>query len=431
MEYTGAEIEAIREGRGKFLALAVAYFIGVFNDNFFKQAALVLAVVSGKSDLQGTATVLFALPFILFSSYAGWFADRYPKKNVVIVSKFIELIAMIVGAYGLITMSWSCIIGMIFIMGLQSIFFGPAINGAIPELYPESYVLRANAIVKFATTIAILIGIACAGIALDQEWFDTEIPFGILTVSTAVIMFSVLGLIASFGIVKCESNKTITKFPWTGPFDSLRDVICYSKIKDLSLALWCCGYFYFISSMVVLIINTYGLKILNLSKTSTSLLSVALMVGVSIGAFVAVKITKRISWTRVSPYAAAAMGIFLITGALSAYLPESIVIPTLAVSMVLGGLSSGIFLIPTISFFQTFPEKDKKGKTIAASYFVNFVGILISGQLYIFLNSIFPANVNMGIAGVLTIGLSIVIFKRDSMSKLLSIKPQQGEGGCD
>lgn len=428
MDYTAAEAESIREGRGKFLALAMAYFIGVFNDNFFKQAALVLAVVSGKSDLQGTATILFALPFILFSSYAGWFADRFPKKNVVIISKFIELIAMIIGAYGLITMSWSCIIGMIFIMGLQSIFFGPAINGSIPELYPESYVLRANAIVKFATTIAILIGIACAGIALDQDWFETTIPFGILVVSSVVIVFSVLGLIASFRIVKCENSRAITKFPWIGPFDSLRDVICYSKIKDLSLALWCCGYFYFISSLVVLIINTYGLKILNLSKTSTSLLSVALMIGVSIGAFVAVKITKKISWTRVSPFAAAAMGVFLITGALSVYLPEGIKIPALAISLVFAGLSSGVFLIPTISFFQTFPEKDKKGKTIAASYFVNFVGILISGQLYMFLDSIFPANISMGIAGVLTVSLSYVIFKRDCIQKLLITTPKQEDG---
>ncbi len=424
MEYSVAEFESIKEGRGKFLALAMSYFIGVFNDNFFKQAALVLAVVSGKSDLQGTATILFALPFILFSSYAGWFADRFPKKNVVITSKFIELIAMIIGAYGLITMSWGFIVGMIFIMGLQSIFFGPAINGSIPELYPESYVLRANAIVKFATTIAILFGIACAGVALDQQWFNTEIPFGILLVCCAVIALSVVGLVASFGIVKCESSRAVVKFPWTGPFDSLKDVISYSKIKDLSLALWCCGYFYFISSLVVLIINSYGIKILNLSKTSTSMLSVALMVGVSIGAFLAVKITKRVYWTRVSPFATVGMGIFLITGALSAYLSEGIKVPVLAVSMVFAGLSSGIFLIPTISFFQTFPKKDKKGKTIAASYFVNFVGILISGQLYMFFDSIFPANISMGVAGVLTVFLSFVIFKRDRIHKMLITTPK-------
>lgn len=428
MDYTATEVELIREGRSKFLALAMSYFIGVFNDNFFKQAALVLAVVAGKSDLQGTATILFALPFILFSSYAGWFADRFPKKNVVIISKFIELIAMIIGAYGLITMSWGFIVGMIFIMGLQSIFFGPAINGSIPELYPESYVLRANAIVKFATTIAILFGIACAGVALDQQWFQTEIPFGILLVCSAVITLSVIGLVASFGIVKCKNSRADVKFPWRGPFDSLKDVISYSKIKDLSLALWCCGYFYFISSLVVLIINSYGLKILELSKTSTSMLSVALMVGVSTGAFFAVKITKRVYWTRVSPFAAFGMGFFLITGAISAYLPIEMQGSALAISMVFAGLSSGIFLIPTISFFQTFPEKDKKGKTIAASYFVNFVGILISGQLYMFFDSIFAANISMGIAGVFTLLLSFIIFKRDRIQKLLNDTHELGDG---
>ena len=36
--------EAIRRGRGKFACMAGAYTLGVFNDNFFKQAAMLLAV---------------------------------------------------------------------------------------------------------------------------------------------------------------------------------------------------------------------------------------------------------------------------------------------------------------------------------------------------------------------------------------------------
>ncbi|MGL1933360.1 MAG: MFS transporter, partial [Desulfotalea sp.] len=136
----------IRTARGKFIAMASAYCLGVFNDNYFKQAAMLLAVSAGLSNLQGTATILFSLPFIIFASYAGWVADRFAKKRVVIAAKGLECVAMLIGAAGLIFGSWPCILAMLFLMGLQSTFFNPALNGSIPELYPEAYVAKANGV---------------------------------------------------------------------------------------------------------------------------------------------------------------------------------------------------------------------------------------------------------------------------------------------
>ena len=45
----------IRKARRKFAAMACTYFLGVFNDNFYKQAALVLAVAGGRASFQGYA----------------------------------------------------------------------------------------------------------------------------------------------------------------------------------------------------------------------------------------------------------------------------------------------------------------------------------------------------------------------------------------
>jgi acyl-[acyl-carrier-protein]-phospholipid O-acyltransferase/long-chain-fatty-acid--[acyl-carrier-protein] ligase len=72
--------ERIRKGRAKFAAMAGTYFVGVFNDNFFKQAALLMAVAAGKSEMQGYATIIFTLPFIVFAAQAGWCADRFSKR---------------------------------------------------------------------------------------------------------------------------------------------------------------------------------------------------------------------------------------------------------------------------------------------------------------------------------------------------------------
>lgn len=81
--------------------LGSSYVLGAFNDNFFKQAVLLLAVQAGLASLQSWGTLLFALPFVLFSSVAGWLADRSAKKTLVVWAKVIEVAAMLTGAWRL------------------------------------------------------------------------------------------------------------------------------------------------------------------------------------------------------------------------------------------------------------------------------------------------------------------------------------------
>ena len=55
-----ASREQILWARKRFIAMALTYFLGVFNDNFFKQAVLLLAVAIGMNKVQGQATILFS-----------------------------------------------------------------------------------------------------------------------------------------------------------------------------------------------------------------------------------------------------------------------------------------------------------------------------------------------------------------------------------
>ena len=68
-------------------------------------------------------------------------------------------------------------------------------------------------------------------------------------------------------------------------------------------------FFYFISLLAVLVINTLGLQQIGLSKSATSLLSVSLMVGVCVVAFGASKLTGDKRWTYVLAPGALGMGI--------------------------------------------------------------------------------------------------------------------------
>jgi MFS family permease len=410
--------EQILWARKRFIAMAVTYFLGVFNDNFFKQAVLLLAVAIGMNEIQGQATVLFSLPFILFSAWGGWLADRFAKKRVVIGVKFLELAAMLIGAYGILTMNWICVLTMIFLMGLQSTLFGPALNGSIPELYPKEYVTQANALLKLVTTVAVLLGMALAGFALDQHWYATVVPFGRVLVAMVVVLVALLGVLASFGVFSRPASGSHTPFPWTGPLNSFRDLLLLKKDPLLLLAVCCDSFFYFVSLLAVLVINTLGLQELGLSSSATSILSVSLMVGVCVGSLVAAKVTSQDHWTHVLMPGAVGMGMSLLLAGLLVINGNSAHFYYLLGLLSLAGMAGGLFLIPVTSFIQVRPDARSKGRIIGVDNFASFSCMLLAGQFFPVIDNRLQPSRSMLLLGSLAVlfGMGIwLVLRRDSL----------------
>ena len=73
-------------------------FLGAFNDNLYKQLALLLFVAvpvgpeGKKTDLQVVALLAFSLPFILFSGFAGYLSDRWSKSRIIVGCKIAEVL---------------------------------------------------------------------------------------------------------------------------------------------------------------------------------------------------------------------------------------------------------------------------------------------------------------------------------------------------
>ena len=409
MQEQQTEAEHIRWARKRFIAMACTYFLGVFNDNFFKQAVLLLAVGLGLNHIQGYATELFSLPFILFSAWGGWLADRFAKKKVVVGVKLLELVAMLIGAYGILTLNWNCVLAMVFLMGLQSTLFGPALNGSIPELYPRKYVTRANALLKLVTTVAILFGMALAGFALDQHWFATAIAFNRVLVAATVVLIALLGVFTSFGVFSRPASSSKAPFPWAGPLHSLRDLVLLKKDPLLLLAVGCDSFFYFISLLAVLVINTLGLQQLGLSSSETSLLSVSLMVGVCIGSLVAAKITSHEKWTHILMPGAVGMGTSLFgAGMLVSGGNHQFV--WILLLLVFAGSFGGLFLIPVTSFIQVRPDAGTKGRVISVANFTAFSCMLLAGRLFPVLDTLFSPSAALQVLGAVSAGAGALLW---------------------
>ncbi|MCW5206337.1 MFS transporter [Desulfobulbus sp. F5] len=402
--------------RKPFIAMSVTYFLDAFNDNFFKQAVSLLAVSATMNYLSGYATALFSLPFVFFSAWGGWLSDRFAKKQVLIAAKMLELVAMLIGAYGLITMNWACVLLMVFTMGVQSTLFGPAMNGSIPELYPEEQVTKANAVLKVVSTAAILLGTALAGFSLERKWlppqilFGHEVSFGIILTAAAVILVAALGLTSCFGVYSRPASGAHPPFPHTGPIDSLREFIALKRDPLLLLAILCDCFFYFLSQFILLVNNPLGIQQLGLSQFHTSLLSASLAIGVSIGALVAAKITTQHSWTHILMPGAVGMGVSLIALGLLVSFGAGAVPPAAVLGLlILAGIFGGMFLIPITAFIQVRPDAQHKGRVLGVSYFTTFACMMLAGLLFSLFDSLMRPSWTMMMLGVFALLTGVVL----------------------
>ncbi len=401
------------KGRGGFLAMALSYSLGVFNDNFFKQAASLLAVGASLPKLQGVAVAVYTLPWLLLAEPAGWLADRFPKKRVVIAAKCFEVAAMGVGALGICTTHWALMITMVGMMGVHSTFFSPALNGSIPEFYPPQRVLKANSILKMTTTTAILLGIIFSGLALGQKELWHGVPVGQVIVACAVLVVAALGLVSSFFIPHRAAAAPHAPFPRVGPAQTVR-VLWAARRTDglLSHMIWVDAYVWFAAALQVVLINRLGMTQLGLGETVTSYLVVAELAGVAVGGLACSRLAAG-RWFRVL-----APGAFLLGAAMLLMMAVPLAagrgadlerVQTLAALVLLlaAGLGGGVMLVPLESFIQTRPAAGEKGKMIAAANFAAFTGILVAGITFVILDAIAPPSVGFGLLGAATIGVGI------------------------
>ncbi len=366
-------------GERNFVAMAVCYAMGVFNDNFFRQATLLLAVVAGKNWYPGTAMALFALPYLLFSAPAGWLADRFPKRNVVVGAKTLECAAMICGALGVVLGSWALMLAMVCLMGTQSAIFNPALNGAIPELFPAREVNRINARLRVAVTGAILLGVACAGLALNVRGELWGMRAGRLAVGGVVLVVAAGGLLASFGVPHRKAAAPGAAFPWTGAWDTIKELWRIRRDPLLTLAIGLIVLVFFLGAVKILIVNEMGIEQYGLGEAATSGMIFTAMTGVAVGGLASSKIIKRISWHSMMMPLGLGMGAVFCLLAYVSFLPQTAQLPAIFVLLGFAGILGGLMVIPAQAFLQLRPRPERRGAVIAACNFAVFSGILLSG----------------------------------------------------
>jgi acyl-[acyl-carrier-protein]-phospholipid O-acyltransferase/long-chain-fatty-acid--[acyl-carrier-protein] ligase len=368
-----------------FWGMAATQFLGAFNDNVFKQLILLLATPAAAAatedeDRQWAAMFVFAGAFLVFSGFAGFLSDRFSKRPVIILAKVAEIVIMVLGAIGFYFYGQIGFAGMLvvlFFMGSQSAFFGPAKYGILPEMLRPTDLPRANGIFLMLTFLAIIFGVALAGALLllfrDQVW----------VASLTCIAIAVVGTGTSFLVRRLPPAQPDLKYEWSCWGVSREVVALLRKDHELVWAILVVAIFWMVGGIVQPALNALGKTQLGLDELRVSALSAAVGLGIAAGCMLG----GHFSRNQVNPRIVTIGGVGLVATMVVMSLPggehQHLLgfwgsVPVL----LLMGVFTGMFIVPIQVLLQSRPPQGDKGRMIATMNQFTWIGILLSAVLY-------------------------------------------------
>ncbi|MHC4637243.1 MAG: acyl-[ACP]--phospholipid O-acyltransferase [Planctomycetota bacterium] len=381
--------------------LNATQFLGALNDNFFK--ILLILALTGPNDAYKLAKVtsiagaVFVVPFLLFSAFSGKLADRFSKSDIIVRVKIVEVIVMLLGYWALVSANPVFLYAVLFMMASQSAFFGPSKYGIVPELVKTEHLSKANGLLEGFTYLAIIIGTA-SGLFMLQATNHSFTFVGLVCVA-----ISVIGLLTALKIKRTLPIGTKSKASVLFITDITKTIWEIRKQKDLLLAVFASAYFLFIGAFIYINIIPFGMDSLNLNRINSGYLFVIAAVGIGAGSVLAGKLSGRNVEFGIVPIGAVGLAVCSILLGLSA---ENLY--TVCALIFLAGLSAGLFIVPLYAFIQLRSPKQHRGRIIAASNFLGWVGVLLASVVIYILNTLLkfsPAQVFL-ILGFMTLLLA-------------------------
>ena len=369
-------------GFGAFLA---TLFLGAFNDNLSKMLVICYGTERlGASSMQGSsflslAAACFILPYLLFSFLAGYLADRFAKKTVMVWTKVAEIAIMLVGMELARRQMVYPLLAVLFFMGAQSAFFSPAKYGFLPETTPTEGLSRANGYTQLATFLAIILGGLFGG--LLYSWCHGILYRGFIV----CVAVAVLGTLTSFFITATRPGDSQLRFRFQDPVSphwrALREM---SSDRLLITVVLGATFFWFLGSLMQLVLVLLAQTTLGGGGNLTGILQAAVALGIGLGCTLAGLLAKgRIPYHLVAP---GAVGI-AVANLLLATFGNPLVPAILLTSLV--GFAAGFYQLPLGTAIQERSPLEKRGRYLGATNALDCVSMTLSSALLWLLQNVF------------------------------------------
>lgn len=411
-----------------YVSIVVIAILGALNDNLLKAAVIVFAALSVPADQAATvgllAGALLMLPFVLFSGWAGILADKFEKATMIRAVKWSELGLACLAIGAMASGSISVMLGLVFLMGSQSAFFGPLKLGWLPERLRPAQLVAANSWLDAGTFLAILAGMVAGGLLSGA---DT-----LIWVGGAAVLIALVGVFVAYGLPKgarAAPNLAIPLNPLTGSWRVLRALFSDgTAAKAALLDTW----FWAVGSVYLSTLPAYLRLRLGGDETMLTAVMALFAGGIGAGAIVAsVKLRGKISAQLTLPsgilIAAAAFGLYAGFDALEPGSGMGGLFATVqglfvVISLFLIAFGGGMFAIPLKAVIQSRAGKDERAQVMAGFNILSSIGIVAISILMslgvkagLELQHIF---LTIAITGVAAVIASVAFFQREALQGL-------------
>jgi acyl-[acyl-carrier-protein]-phospholipid O-acyltransferase/long-chain-fatty-acid--[acyl-carrier-protein] ligase len=374
-----------------------------FSDNALKNLVILLVLSRPMSQAErdnavALAGALFALPFITFSMFGGWLADRFSKQRVMAGVKVAEGLIMLFAALALGLKSLPLQLGAVFLMGCHSALFGPSKYGILPEILPLEKLSWGNGILELLTFVGIILGTLSGGILAGRF---TERPWlsGLLLAALAIAGWAASTFIPK--VPPANPNRSLQLNPATDLLSQLRKIATDPLLWRANLGN---TGFFFIAALIQMNLVLFAHDVLQLSESKNALLNAALAVGIGLGSVAAGygsrgKIEYRLvtAGSFLMALSTIPMGFSWITTGLFTGM------------LLLLGFGAGLFIVPVCAVLQNRPEPGEKGAVQGAASVLSFVGILASAGVQRLLHAQLSSGKIFWLCGLLAVLLGLYV----------------------
>jgi acyl-[acyl-carrier-protein]-phospholipid O-acyltransferase/long-chain-fatty-acid--[acyl-carrier-protein] ligase len=431
------------DGSRGFKPLTALRALTVTNDNVLRWLAIGLgkkAVGSGEVALVLTVgTAGFVLPFVLLAWLAGWLADRYPKRSVIVWCKAAEILiaAAAAGALAWGVRSGGSFLGLpaglwallatVGVIGCQAALLAPSVIGTIPETVPPARLSQANGVFALVTLAATLAGMAGGNWLADSTvvpdpgvlqsvplWTHSLLPAAVL------VGLAVAGWLAALALVRRPAADPAAATPWNALGRTWRDLSELAAHRELAAAAAGIVFFWALGAVAQLNVDQYATEAGATAQGQIVPLLVALVSGIGLGSLVAGRVSTRGINLGLVPAGALVMAVAsvaLACGPATIFGVDSPGAWWFAVLALFGlGFGAGIFDVPLEAYFQEQSPPTRRGALLAATNLLTFAGMFAASLFYGLVRSpvgapaapLLSARSIFGLFGLLAVGAAAV-----------------------
>jgi 1-acyl-sn-glycerol-3-phosphate acyltransferase len=383
-----SQFDLLRQRR--FAPYFAVQALGAFNDNVFRQAIIgLLGVMAAAGAIDdGTrgiytqlAPAVFILPYFLFSSIAGQFAERTEKSRLIRITTAMEIAIMGVAAVGFLLQSMPVLLVALFATGMQSTLFGPVKYSILPSVLKPEELTGGNGLVEMGTSLAILLGMVFGGLLFAVAGSD-----GAHAAALAVVALAIAGNLLSRAIPPVPASAPGLKVQWNPIPESIAIWKLTRKQPAVRNSVLGVSWFWFTGTVLTGNLPVYAETHLGGTQTLYVFALAVFSVGVGVGSLLCEKLSARTVEIGLVPLGAIGMSACIAHLALApaiaaqgldvgAFLQQPgawrVVLDLAGI-----GLFSGFYVVPLFALIQSRTPREELSRVIAGMNIQNAVFIV-------------------------------------------------------